>query len=238
MKMAASPSSARPHERSRGFTRKELLVVVCVIVGLLFVAFALRDFAKYARANADRIRCANNLKSVGLGFRIFANDHDDKYPFTFDPNGATNPAYRNETEAWVHFQVLSNTFPSVKEFAGIDASVLTCDADQERLKNRTKDFAELATKRNEAISYFVGLTADERKPMLLLAGDRCVGTNQFLQGNVLTLKPGDTLSWDQSFHRVGGSFGVNVTLADGSVEQLNEWVGIKETNRLLLPLLP
>lgn len=34
-------------------------------------------------ANAERIRCVNNLKQIGLAFRIWAGDNGDKYPNDF-----------------------------------------------------------------------------------------------------------------------------------------------------------
>jgi hypothetical protein len=33
---------------------------------------------------ADRIKCVNNLKQLGLGARMWANDHNDVLPSSFD----------------------------------------------------------------------------------------------------------------------------------------------------------
>jgi hypothetical protein len=41
------------------------------------------DFFAEAKGRADRIKCANNLKQVGLAARIWANDNHDVYPVDF-----------------------------------------------------------------------------------------------------------------------------------------------------------
>jgi hypothetical protein len=38
------------------------------------------SFFDEAKARAERIQCVNNLKQVGLAFRIWAGDNNDKYP--------------------------------------------------------------------------------------------------------------------------------------------------------------
>lgn len=70
---------------------------------------------------AQEINCVNNLKQIGLGFRIWSGDHGDKYPFDVGTNaGGTmelTPAgadarYEN---AYLFLQVMSNelTMPTI-----------------------------------------------------------------------------------------------------------------------------
>jgi hypothetical protein len=60
-----------------GICLSGLLVLIAVPAALLLPALSA------AKGNATRIKCVSNLKQIGLGARIYSNDHDDVFPPDF-----------------------------------------------------------------------------------------------------------------------------------------------------------
>lgn len=67
-----------------------------------------------AKNRAQSINCVNNLKQIGLAFKIWELDHNDQFPFNVSTNaGGTMELVRlgaggNDRNPALHFQVLSN----------------------------------------------------------------------------------------------------------------------------------
>ena len=63
--------------RNQAFTLVELGVVVVLMA---MIALVLLPTLRAKRAKSQGIACVGNLKQVGLAFRIFAVDHEDRMP--------------------------------------------------------------------------------------------------------------------------------------------------------------
>jgi prepilin-type N-terminal cleavage/methylation domain-containing protein/prepilin-type processing-associated H-X9-DG protein len=68
---------ARHSNSEGGFTLIELLTVIAVIALLMAILLPALNRAK---AQAKRIKCANNLRQLYAGIKMFANDNDGKLP--------------------------------------------------------------------------------------------------------------------------------------------------------------
>lgn len=183
-------------------TRTEVVVVVIVVAVLIILLNPVeRPGAKAAR----RAACINNLKQIGIAFRIWGGDHgrDGETPIQYSVkwDGALELVETGNVASV--FQVMSNEMKTPK--------LLICPADTsyQLATNWTTDFG------NRNISYFVGLdTCDENPSGILTGDDNLEISNAPAKSGVVQLSTKTPIAWTGARHRFTG----NIGLSDGSVQ--------------------
>lgn len=107
-------------KRVEGFTKCDLLVVVCGVL-LLFLWLPYYSGSRCC-ARAPRINCISNLKQAGLAFRMWANDHDDVFPERVSTSEGGSAEYVQTGRAVWHFQAHADELVSPR--------VLKCPDDE------------------------------------------------------------------------------------------------------------
>jgi hypothetical protein len=192
-------SSKITSRSQRAFSLIDLLILVGTAV---LVAAVLLPMLAKRKGPSSRINCVNNLKQVGLSFRLWAGDNGDKYPMQVSTNAGGTMELVAAGAVAPHFAVMSNELATPK--------ILTCpNADN----GNAVDFASL---QDTNLSYFVVPEADETLPQLWLSGDRNLATNgKALKPGLFTVTTNTALGWTAEQHQHNG----NLALADGSVQQ-------------------
>lgn len=201
-----------------------VLVVIAVLAALLLPGMEHETDRDYARMD-----CMNNLRQVGLAFRVWAMDHNDKFPMEIPETNGGSMEFDTGSNLFRHFQVISNELSTPK--------VLVCYAEWyspgiTAATNFSTAFA------NSNIGYFVGVDADQSNPRMILGGDHNITNGLPVQNGILPLTTKQLASWTAEIHKNRG----NVLFADGSVQlantpKLREMIknsGVG-TNRLQMP---
>ena len=223
-------------KQKKAFTLIELLVVIAIIA--ILAAMLLPALAA-AKRKAQKISCTNNLKEVGLAFRVWSGDNGDKYPMSVSANnGGPNDLVaadqlipltiwavtQQKAFAYTVFQCMSNEISTPK--------IAFCPSDlgNGRSSVAATNFISL---NNGYISYFYGRDPNEAYPAMILTGDRNLTALATTTGNPLAdyttmngavYGMGPSAAGAQVYLGIGFAVGVqhdksgNWGLSDGSVQ--------------------
>jgi hypothetical protein len=211
-------------QKSEAFTRVELIVVVVVILVLLSMLLPANN---HVHSKAPRIYCVNNLKQIGVAYRIWPSAQDALFPAEQSvAHGGWREMLTNAFQGslcWTNFAIMANEL-------GQNPRILLCPSDKRKPANT---FSNLTS--NSNLSYFVGVSADDSQPQSLLGGDRNLaeGTEpgddygfspESGKGNdvaIQTNSKAGPVCWSLKMHSAGNSAGAgNILLGDGSVQQV------------------
>ena len=207
------------------FTLIELIVVIAVVAFLALVVIPTVTH-QFGPRRSSKIGCSNNLKQIGLAFRLWGNDNGDKYPMQVSTNDGGTLEFVETPDAFRHLQSLSNELSSQK--------ILGCPFDKKRgwATNWTTGL------NNTTVSYFVGVDAQVTKGDMFLSGDRNIQNGPVFKNGMLMLTTNQPILWTKEIHISCG----NIGLVDGSVQSIDnsalrplvENTGMA-TNRLAIP---
>jgi len=183
-------------QTKKAFTLIELLVVIAIIA--ILAAMLLPALAA-AKKKAQKISCVNNLRQVGISFRIFEGDNGDKYPMAAAGTGL--PTITTITT----FQIMSNQLSNPK--------IVYCPSDALHTVPNNLTFPTLPS-----TSYVVNQSATESDPQIILDSDCNIGSSTASSSRYQTPQALSTSwTWTTDLHNLSG----NIGLSDGSVQSVS-----------------
>ena len=194
---------SRIHEKSRGLTIIEVIVVLAIIIilGLLLIPVPPR------RGSELITKCMSNLKQIGLAEVIWSQDYTNGFPAIVSTNNSGTREYLQNGRVDMHFQALA-------PYLGPQSHVVCCPADN---RKPPVDFVCL---KNTNISYFVSLDSTSSNSVPIAAGDSNLEIDgRAVRSSVAAWAATNTVTWDSGRHKGAGNLIGNFLFADGHAER-------------------
>jgi prepilin-type N-terminal cleavage/methylation domain-containing protein/prepilin-type processing-associated H-X9-DG protein len=126
--------------RKRAFTLIELLVVIAIIA---ILAGMLLPALSKAKLRGQTAVCSNQMRQLWLGFAMYADDNDDKYP-----HSASQGSYAPRDEDWIWWNVNDSRirgggrdpqFGAITPYiAGFNTNLFRCPTDRNVLRRQAE----------------------------------------------------------------------------------------------------
>lgn len=201
------------------FTLLEMCVVIAVLA--LLVAMLLPALSR-AKIGPGYRNCVNNLKEIGIAYRLWPSDQGDLAPSqTRLAYGGWQDLLTNADQGaicWTNYAIMRNDLAQ-------STRVVICPSDERSAATSFTNGFD-----NSHLSYFVGVGANDAYPRSILGGDRNLGPGATPdpicgfspangQGNDVALRLTGSVSWSLKMHSAGDFAGAgNILLGDGSVQ--------------------
>lgn len=209
---------------SAAMTLVEVLVVTVMVV---ILAVVLLPMLAAPKMRAPRIYCLNNIKQIGLSYRLWEADNNGIYPQGISVTNGGSMEMAATGNVAQTFLVMSNILTTPK--------ILFCPSD--RVATEATSFTGLA---NANISYFVSMdVTNNANPQMIISGDSNFEIGGVpVKSGLLQLGSNASVAWTAARHKNAG----NIGLTDDSV-QSETTTGLQNylrqtglaTNRLAIP---
>jgi prepilin-type processing-associated H-X9-DG protein/prepilin-type N-terminal cleavage/methylation domain-containing protein len=189
------------------FTLMELLLVVAVVAilaALFLPAFSGRPSRPYT------VMCMSNLKMLGLGLQMFADDNNGLFPAQLSVTNGGSLELASSNSAALHFRTLTN-------YVAREMRVFRCPADQTKVPPATNSALT-----DSNLSYFISLDAVRGMTNVMQAGDRNLEmAGRPVKPGLVVLVTNVAVDWTAEIHyiRAGRARG-NILFGDGHVQTL------------------
>lgn len=156
-----------------------VLGYLSVVVTLVVAAMVLPQVAKNRKPVVRKTGCENNLRQIALAFKVWALDHNDKFPFNESTNSGgslelcTAGPDGFDTNAIAHFQIISNELGT--------PAFLVCPND--RAKHAASSFEALEPI-NVSYRLRTGTNVNTSSPQQILAVCPVHGNEVYCNGEV------------------------------------------------------